>query len=318
MRRSGETGAALLTVLLLVAVIAALAAVSLERIKIATRLATNMAVADQSRAFGFAGETIAALRIADLNEGDRPGSDWVDRETQFPIDGGIATAKLSDGGNCFNLNSLGEGDAESGLSARPAGMLQFEALMEALDVRSNQARGIAAAAADWIDSDTEPLPGGGEDSVYAKYRTANTTMADPSELRTVAGVTPQIYARLRPFLCALPVSDLSPININNLRPDQAVLIAMLLPRAITIAQAKQIIDERPKAGYSDIVEFWKTPALAGHTPPADVLAQPQLKTRWFTAEFNITLGGAELREIALIDGALKPARVVRRAYGDPS
>ena len=105
-----ETGAALLTVLLLVAVIGALAAVSLEKLKIATRLATNMVAADQSRAYAFAAESIATYRIADLVARDRERTtldgDWQGRPIPVPIDGGTATALLSDGGNCFNLNSL--------------------------------------------------------------------------------------------------------------------------------------------------------------------------------------------------------------------
>src|SRR3546814_7765026 len=48
------------------------------------------------------------------------------------------------------------------------------------------------------------------------------------------GVTPSIYATLRPWICALPTSDLSPINVNTLRPDQAPLIAMLAPEQLSI------------------------------------------------------------------------------------
>ena len=317
-----ETGAALLTVLLLVAVIGALAAVSLEKLKIATRLATNMAAADQSRAYAFAAESIATYRIADLVARDRERTtldgDWQGRPIPVPIDGGTATALLSDGGNCFNLNSLVTGQVQTGLSTRPTGVRQFEALMGLLGVRPNDARRIAASTADWIDSDSTPQAGGAEDGSYRDYRTANTLIADPSELRAVAGVSAEIYKQLRPWVCALPTTDLSPLNINTLTPDQAPLVAMLLPGQLNLARAKRIIDERPKAGYSKIVDFWKLPALVGQTPPPDVFAQPQLKTRWFVVDLNIELAGAELREIALIDGALAPARLVHRTYGDPS
>ena len=320
--RQGETGAALLTVLLLVAVIGALAAVSLEKLKIATRLATNMAATDQARAFGFAAESLATLRIADLVARDRERTtldgDWQGQPIAFPIDGGTAVALLSDGGNCFNLNSVVIGQAQTGLAARPSAIGQFAALMRLLDIRGEDASRIAVALADWIDSDSDPQPGGAEDGAYQGYRTANTLVADPSELRAVAGVSAAIYARLRPWICALPDTDLSPLNVNTLRPDQAPLIAMLLPGQLNLARAKAIIDERPKAGYSNIVDFWKLPALVGQTPPPDIYAQPQLKTRWFMVDLNIELAGAELREIALIDGALVPARLVYRSYGDPS
>ena len=50
-----EEGAALLTVLLLVAVISDLAMSALDKLTIATRLAGNMSAMDQSRAYAQAG-----------------------------------------------------------------------------------------------------------------------------------------------------------------------------------------------------------------------------------------------------------------------
>src|SRR3546814_15833290 len=73
------------------------------------------------------------------------------------------------------------------------------------------AQAIAGAAADWIDSDSNEGRLGAEDNVYrsmqSAYLPANRKMADVSELRAVRGVTPKIYARLRPWICALPVTD---------------------------------------------------------------------------------------------------------------
>src|SRR3546814_6905391 len=93
--------------------------------------------------------------------------------------------------------------------------------MQILGIDPALAASIAAAAADWIDTDDRPLPDGAEDDTYARaaipYRTANRFVADASELRAMRGVTPAIYATLRPWICALPTSDLSPINVNTLR-----------------------------------------------------------------------------------------------------
>jgi general secretion pathway protein K len=259
-----ETGAALLTVLMLVAVIGVIAAASLERMKIATRQSINMVAIDQARAYGLAAESVALSRIADLVGRDSGKTtldgDWQGREIPFPIDGGTAKAKLLDGGNCFNLNSVVTGDVSTGLSARPVAIDQFAALMIVLGVRSNDARPIALALADWVDSDSAPLPGGAEDGSYARaktpYRTANTLMADASEIRVLAGMTPQIYATIRPWVCALPVTDLSPINVNTLLPAQAPLVAMLIPGKLNVQTAKRMIDERPRGGYGSVVNFW--------------------------------------------------------------
>ncbi len=323
MRRKSEEGAALLSVLLLVAVMAVLCAASLEKLKISTKLATNSAAIDQARSYGMAAETIALYRIGDLLQRDATKTtlqgNWAGQPTEFPIDKGIATAQIDDGGNCFNLNSVVIDDGQGGYAVRPEGVAQFERLMTLLEIPAGEARGIAMATADWIDTDGIPGPGGAEDATYANaptpYRTSNTLMIDPSELRAVAGMRAPVYATLRPFLCALPVSDLSPININTLGPKQAVLLAMLAP-GIDVARAQRVIDDRPQLGFESLVRFWGQPALAGAPPEAQV--QTQLKTRWFNLKVMIELAGAEFEQHVLIDAALKPAKLVRRSYGEPS
>lgn len=324
--RKSETGAALLAVLMLVAVIGVIAAASLERMKIATRQSINMAAIDQARAYGFAAESVALSRVADL-VGRDPGKttldgDWQGREIPFPIDGGTATAKLLDGGNCFNLNSVVTGDVSTRLGARPVAIEQFAALMIILGIQPNDARLLSLALADWVDSDSTPLSGGAEDGSYARaeipYRTANTLMVDASEIRLLAGMTPEIYATIRPWVCALPITELSPINVNTLLPAQAPLVAMLIPGKLNLQIAKQMIDERPQGGYGSVVNFWSLPAKSGITPSPEILAQTQVKTRWFALDLSIELAGAELRETALVDALLAPARLVRRVYGDPA
>src|SRR3546814_15738873 len=102
-----------------------------------------------------------------------------------------------------------------------------------LGVDRGVAQGIAGAAADWIDSDGNEGRQGAEDGVYramqASYLPANRMMADISELRAVAGVTPKIYARPKPWLCDLPVAEPVRLNVNTLAPAQDPLLAMLLP-----------------------------------------------------------------------------------------
>jgi general secretion pathway protein K len=316
-----ERGAALLTVLLIVAVMAVLAATALERLKLATHLTTNGAAIEQARSYAMAAETVARYRIGDLIQRDATKTtlegDWAGKPTNFPIDGGLATARLDDGGNCFNLNSLVERQQDGVLIARPLGIAQFTRLMTLLDVPGRDANVIAAAAADWIDSDIVPLPGGAEDGSYAHARTANTMMADAGELRVVAGMTPAIYSRLRPFICALPVTDLTNININTLRPGQAPLLAMLLP-GLDPSRAAAAIDARPLRGWDNPTTFWNLPMLAATPPADDTRSQVRLTTRWFDLAITIELADAELEEHALIDAALKPAKLARRSYGEPS
>ncbi|MDO9487554.1 MAG: type II secretion system minor pseudopilin GspK [Sphingomonadaceae bacterium] len=322
MIKPGEQGAALLSVLLLVAVMGGIAAASFDRLRLATNLEANAAALEQARNFAMAGELLATTRIDDLIARD-PGrttlaGDWNGRTTVLPLPVGTARATLRDGGNCFNLNSLVMNDPPSPRVIRPRGVQQFVALQVSLGVIEGDAQRIAAALVDWIDSDSAPVPGGVEDEGYEggedPYRTGNTLLAEVSELRAVAGVTPELYEKLRPWVCALPTTALSPINLNTLSPEQAPLIAMMMPNDLRLDQAQGMLAQRPEGGWTGAYDFWRMPALQGLVPLADVLEQPQVRTRWFALDLKLQVGDAELHETALIDAARAPSRVVARRW----
>ena len=318
-----ERGSALLTVLLLVAVMAVVASTALERVALATRMTGNGGAVDQARAFADAGTEMARLRINDLVESNPAkitlAGGWMGTPQTIPVPGGLATAQVTDGGNCFNLNSVVSGRSEALLKVRPVGVSQFQALLEALGVDARQAATAASSLADWVDSDTVPQPGGAEDETYAgmerPYRAANRMMIDPSELRAVAGITPAIYDLVKPWICALPVTDLSPININTLLPAQAPLFAMLLPGELSVAQARQLLAQRPEDGYGSVPGFWKLPSLVGLSPAAEVAEQVKLKTGFFGVTVSVNVGGTQVVERALIDARESPAQLVRRSWG---
>lgn len=324
--RDNESGAALLTVLLLVAVIAVLAATALEKLRLSTRLASNAGATEQARAYGYAAETLALARVTDLlgQAGKRVtlAGGWSDTPFRLPVPGGLATARVRDGGNCFNLNGLVV-ETEPGTYANyAAARVQFSRLMRLVGVPAALTDGIADATADWIDSDDAPLAAGAEDGAYTgaamPYRTSGSLMTDISELRAVSGVTPEIYARLRPWICALPVAKPSTINVNTLLPEQAPLFAMLLPDTLGIEAARQLLLKRPPQGFESETAFWALPAQSAITPSPDAIAQTSVTTRWFALRVDVNLGGTELEQHSIIDATTLPARLVSRAWGEPS
>ena len=322
--REGERGAALLAVLLLVAVMGTLAAVALDRLRLSVALATNHSALDQARAFAIGVETLLALRADDL-VGNSPdvtsnAGGWNGATRAIPMPGGrgMAEGTIRDGGNCFNLNSLVQGEAGM-YSPRAAGTAQFMGLMMLAGVGEGEARQVAAAAADWVDADGVAASGGMEDAAYGggekPYRPGNTLFAEASELRAVAGVSPELYAKVRPFLCALPATDLSPINVNTLLPADALLLSMLAPGQLTPERARAAIARRPEGGWKTMDDFRR--ALGGdqNSLPIDQLNQLQLNTRWFALDLRVEVAGAELVETALVDARQMPSRVVVRRWG---
>lgn len=330
--RPGESGAALMTVLLLIAILSVVAAVALERLTIASRMTRNIVSADQGRAYLLTAERMAGTRIGELLalRPDRTtlAGGWLGSEQAIAVPGGMVHARIIDRGNCFNLNSLvrsgpgGAGRGNETLVARQEAIAQFAGLMRLLGVEQSVALQVAISAADWIDSDAMPGNGGAEDDYYAgfdsPYRTANTLMADPSELLMVNAVTPDLYQRVRPWICTLPVTDMSPINVNTLLPGQAVLLAMLAPDALGLDRARQVLAERPDAGYGGLPAFWDQPIMARVKDglPEIIVTQVQQKTRWFEVALRADLGEDEVAETVLFDTKDGQARLMRRQWGE--
>lgn len=322
--RPSERGAALLSVLLMVAVLAVIAATTLDRIALSTKLSINGNALAQARMFSYAAENIAAARLEDLIARDAAqttlAGGWLGKEQILPIPVGSARATVRDAGNCFNLNSL-VSDAEGRYQASATGQEQFVALMVVLGVNENSARPLAAAAADWADSDTVPLSNGAEDDAYRgaaqSFLPANRLYAHPSELRAVKGVTPAIYAKLRGWICALPEAILSPLNVNTLSPEQAPMVVMLFPlNTLSPASARAYLAKRPASGYGSLIRFWEAPEMAALKPSSLVQEQVKLTSTYFLLDTKVSLGETTLEGEAMIAGTPAPARVLWRSWGE--
>ncbi len=318
-----ERGAALLAVLLLVAVTGAIAAAAMEKLRLSRAVAANAYALDQARAHANGITELALLTIDDLQSQDRDrttlAGGWQGSVRQVPLpDGGLATVRVVDGGNCFNLNSVVEGNPRARLTRRMTGVRQFAGLMMIVGVAEGEARRIAEAAADWADSDSLSAAGGAEDAAYGggemTFRVPNTLFADVGEARALVGMTPEVFGRVRPWLCALPVTDLSPLNVNTLTEDQAPLLAMLAPGQIDVARARRIIAARPAAGWDTMVDFWRTESLSELAVPLDAQLQPQVKSAWFALDVRVTLMGAEFAEDVLVDARMAPVRLAARSW----
>jgi general secretion pathway protein K len=323
-RKSSERGAALLSVLLMVAVLAVIAATTLDRLQLSTKLSANGNALAQSRMFSYAAENIAAARIEDLLARDAAQTTleggWLGREQILPIPVGKATATLRDGSNCFNLNSLVSG-TEGAYRSNATGQEQFVSLMVVLGIGENLARPIAASAADWADSDSLMLADGAEDDAYRgaanPYLAANRLYAHPSELRAVKGVTPAVHAKLRDWICALPEAGLSPINVNTLLPEQAALLVMLFPPGrLSPLSARSHLAKRPASGYGNLIRFWGTPELMALQPSDMVKGQVKLTSKYFLLDTQVSLGELELHGEAMIVAEPAPARTIWRSWGE--
>lgn len=306
-RRDRREGMALLTVLLLVAVMSVIAVAVLDDVRFSVRRATNAETQTQAQWYADGAEALARKQVArllTLNPMRTPlEPEWNGRVLSFPIEEGTLTAVIRDGQACFNLNSVVEGYGED-LIARPQGMAQLVALGRALGLADSRMRPVAEALADWLDADSTALPLGGEDGAYAgrtvPYRTGGVFLAEVSELRAVNSVDADLYRRLRPHVCALPTSRLSPINVNTLSEADAPLLVMLTDGKLGLEAAKAVIARRPPEGWADATAFWSQSALAGLVVPQEAREQVTVLTRYFDLRVDVDYGGAHAVRTALL------------------
>lgn len=335
--RRRQRGVALLTVLLLVAVMTVLVIGVLDDIRFGLRRAGNAQTVAQAQWYALGAEALAQVQMQRLAQRDGGRTtlegNWNDRPFLFPIgngpfgsaglsesadgEGGAISARVFDSTTCFNLNSVVEGAGEQ-WQRRDLGVEQFIALLRALEFSAAQAGSLADALVDWIDADQQRSARGAEDANYGAYRTAGTLLSEVSELRAVQGYGAEIYVRLRPYVCALPGAELSPVNINTLEREDGAIVSMLAGGTIGAAEGRRVILARPPDGWRDYAAFWGQPALSGVVVPNPVLNQIALRTRYFGLHAQVEYGGAQVVLSALFeqDAAGDTALVARRWSSD--
>ena len=209
--RGRQRGVALITAVLIVALATILAVNVSFRGMLDQRRSATLFALDQGYLVALGAEGWAAdILRRDLQDSktDHLGESWAQPLPPLPIDGGTVEGRLEDLQGRFNLNNLVHADG----TTNPDAVKQLERLLAVLEIEPAW----AAAMADWIDEDTQPgFPDGAEDSVYTgqnpAHLAANMPVTRASEIMVLPGFGAERYARLRPYVTALPVGV--PLNV---------------------------------------------------------------------------------------------------------
>lgn len=203
--RRRARGIALLVALILVALCTAIAAALAFDTGLGLRRAQGGLAQDQALLLAGGAEAVAAEILADdLAFGNTPVHEaqrWHNPIGPLePLPGVRVSAQLTDLQGRFNLNSLvtAEGRVD------PVALEVFRGLLTRLDLEPEWAERMA----DWIDADDQALPAGAEDAVYSSatpsYRTPGRPITTVAELLALPEFGAARYARLAPFVAALP------------------------------------------------------------------------------------------------------------------
>jgi general secretion pathway protein K len=246
MRR--QRGMAVITAILVVALVASAASFMAWQQQLWGRQVENLNQQAQSRVVVMAALQWARSALAQdarNNNVDHMDEGWAQMLAPLPVEGGELAGGLSDQQGLFNLNSLVRGGKTSATD-----LAVLRKLLELLQLPPD----LASVVVDWIDSDAEvTYPGGAEDMDYLAldppYRAGNRALTTVDGLYRIKGFDAATVARLRPFVTALPQA--TPVNVNTAPAEVLAAAIADLP----LDQAQALVTARKGRHFKDIADF---------------------------------------------------------------
>jgi general secretion pathway protein K len=251
-RASKQRGAAVVVALFVLALVAIVAASSLDAFGAALDAASGRQERDQARLLARGAVDWARNVLADdkLNStADHAGEAWAVKVPPTPVEEGEVSGEIADLSGRFNLNNLAPGGLPD---ARASG--EFIRLLGQLGIDAGRATTLATRLQARLG---QTASGGGP-------------LLHPEQLRQLAGFDAALYARLQPLVAALPAP--SAINVNTAPPE--VLVA-LLP-GLSPGEALTLTESRRRAWFRDLADFaarLPQPEAAPGAPHIDIASR---------------------------------------------
>lgn len=307
-----QQGVALIVVMLIVALVTILATQMSGRLQLNVARTINLKANNQAYWYALGAEQFAQSSLSQLRSlsGDNINlsQPWA-QPFEYPIEGGVIKAELSDMQSCFNLNSIiyqAPDEDEQPKEEESAQNTEQQPEQNEVKVNLNESSNsdaytpiqrafhrlisnyiddslvtdtIRDSLIDWIDSDTTQQNYGAEDPYYESlsfpYLAANNNLSHVSEFRLINGVEEALIQNdltpLQRVICVLPENQLT-INVNTLTEQTAVVLSSLLGDDENTGL--DIIDARPEEGFKDKESFLSLPEVS-------VLGLSTAQQQWF-------------------------------------
>lgn len=251
---------ALISVLVLVAVLSTVALEFSRRSGIGLRMAVNYADSKKAYFYAFGGYKAAlALLMSDKNSYDGPGDPWYGELPTIPVDSGTIFVTIEDEKARYNVKKL---VTDYGIEDRRRRAM-LERIFQYLEIEPELIDGIT----DWQDSDDYQMPMGAEVQYYNSqvppYEPRNAPILTLGELILVKGITRELYfmppsrisqgasEELHPLSHYLTVYGDGMININT--AELPVLIS--LSKDLDMGIAEDIISYRKAKAFEKIEDL---------------------------------------------------------------
>ena len=228
-----KKGVALITAMMVMSLATITAVQMTSEQQIYFRRTENILLHEQAYMYLLSAEDFTKVALAEDfkdNQTDSFTDAWHSEEPViFPVEGGVLIGKVYDLQGKININNLSKTQRDPWDEQR---------LQQAL-LNNDIPGDIAAVIIDWLDENSEPLPGGAEDVDYLSgdrpYRASNGMMGSISELKLLKGVNEEIYENLEKIFVALPATNVA-ININTAPPE----VLRVLVEGLSDSEAEEL------------------------------------------------------------------------------
>lgn len=227
--RPGDSGSALIVVLLLVALIVSLVVDFVYEVYIDTSSFSNWRNAQQASLTAKSGQVLSTVFLKEI----RQNIFTDEHDLALPVekylgpDTGL-TVIITDENSKFNINNIILNNGRTNEKE----LSSLKKLFEYLNINPD----LHLKIADWIDPDVEPRLGNSEDAAK------NTYLWSVDELKLIEGINKKVFDRISPYIT---VFGDNLININT--AELPVLVC--IDENMTEALAKNIIDYREDSPF---------------------------------------------------------------------
>lgn len=250
-----QSGIALLTILVMVALATILAATIAKRQAATAESTAYLMRQNQSLMYAKSAEAFFAELLVDdaKNAGDvdHLNETWAQPMPAFPVEDGYVSGQLEDESAKFNLNSLLKEDGQ----VNPAAKTWFEMILK----RAGLPEQLSEAVIDWQDSDELPVGSmGAESSYYQGVPNAdlppNVKFHSVDELKLIRGFEHNKYKLISAYVTASPSVD-TRVNINT----ASAFILASLDEKLDVNRIQQLLDQRSANAehFSNVSELWE-------------------------------------------------------------
>ena len=289
-----QQGAAIIVALFVTALVAAMAVAMMDRLRIDTRRTELLLNADQ--AYFDSQGSIAWAQDQLNNDWKLQSKDKVIDKTPLTLkskeNNAVIVSTIEDAQGYFNVNNMSDTNYQP----------DFIRLIRTVapKISANQAQQIVQAIVDWIKPGVKGSP---FDKYYTdlkpSYKAPHRPMASVSELRLVKGISREIYAKLAPFIIALP--DVTPININN----APAPVIMSLSKTMTLEAAKSLINYRLQTPFVTPQQFSSYEIVKNNPIPENKIT---VTSQYFLVQSNVTMGQQQTLIYTLVQRIAKDAQ----------